>query len=144
MIGPLESQGGRPLPHSLGKEADDGLPDPRLEAALYAWATAQGDSTAQQQAVVEAFRTARVYVPAVAPEPDKLGMIALRREDGMTAIAVFSGIERLVAWRPDARPLPHLGSVVAAMAADEGHLVCMLDIDGPITATLPIATLVAS
>lgn len=141
MIGPLGSQGERPLPHSLGKNVDDGLPDADLESAMYAWATADGDSTTQQEAVIEAFRKARVYVPAVAPEPDKLGMIALRREDGMTAIAVFTGIERLVAWRPDARPLPHVGSVAASMAADEGHTMCVVDIDGPITATLPIATL---
>ncbi|WP_194291417.1 SseB family protein [Cumulibacter manganitolerans] len=141
MIGAEGPDGARPLPHSLAKSADDGLPDPELEAALYAWATAEGDTAAHQRAVVEAFRKARVYVPAVAPEPDKLGMIALRREDGMTAVAAFTGIDRLVAWRPDARPLPHVGAVVASMAADEGHLVCMLDIDGPITATLPIANL---
>jgi len=143
VTGPHGSAGQRPLPHSLAQQADDGLPDPRLQAALYEWATARGDSAAQQRAVIEAFRSARVYVPAVAPEPDKLGMVALRREDGMTAIAVFTGIERLVSWRPDARPLPHVGSVVAAMAAEEGHLVCVVDIDGPITATLPIATLLA-
>lgn len=141
MIGPLGAQGERPLPHSLAKSADDGLPDPDLEQALYAWATASGDTAEQQRAVIEAFRTARVYVPAVAPESDRLGMIALRREDGMTALAVFTGIERLVAWRPDARPLPHVGSVLASMAADDGHTMCVVDIDGPITATLPVSAL---
>ena len=141
MIGPVGAQGERPLPHSLAMQSDDGLPDPDLDRALYRWATAEGDTSSHQRAVIEAFRKARVYVPAVAPEPDKLGMVALRREAGMTAIAVFTGVERLVAWRPDARPLPHIGSVVASMAADEGHLVCVVDIDGPITATLPITSL---
>ena len=55
MIGPLGSQGERPLPHSLGKNVDDGLPDADLESAMYAWATADGDSTTQQEAVIEAF-----------------------------------------------------------------------------------------
>lgn len=141
MIGPSGASGERPLPHSLAQTADDGLPDAALEAAMHAWATAAGDTAAHQQRVVEAFRVARLYVPAVAPESDRLGMIALRREDGMTAIAAFTGIERLVAWRPDARPLPHLGSVLAAMAADDGHTMCVLDIDGPITATVPITAI---
>lgn len=141
MIGPLDEQGQRPLPQSLAKDADDGLPDPELEAAIRAWAMSSGDTTAQQQRVVEAFRAARVYVPAVAPEADRLGMIALRREDGMTAIAVFTGIERLVAWRPDARPLPHIGSVLAGMAVEDGHTMCVVDLEGPITVTLPISTI---
>ena len=141
MIGPIGAQGQRPLPHSLAQTADDGLPDAELEAALHAWATATGDTAQQKQRVIEAFRAARLYVPAVAPESDKIGMIALRREDGMTAIAVFTGIERLVAWRPDARPLPHLGSVLAGMAHDDGHTMCVVDIDGPITATLPISVI---
>ncbi|WP_134322415.1 SseB family protein [Cumulibacter soli] len=141
MTGPLGAEGERSLPHSLTQSADDGLPDRDLSEALYAWATASGDTSAHQQRVIDAFRVARLYVPAVAPEADKLGMIALRREDGMTAVAAFTGIEALVAWRPDARPLPHVGSVLAAMAKDDGHTMCVLDIDGPITATLPIDTI---
>lgn len=128
----------RPLPHSLSAPADDGLPDARLEAALHAWATGDHADPALRAEVVDAFRVARVYIPAVAPEPDKLGMIALRREDGMTAIAVFTGIERLTAWKPEARPLPHVGSVVASMATDDGHTMCVIDLDGPVTATLPL------
>lgn len=140
-LGALGAAGDRPLPHSLAKSADDGLPDAALSAALESWATARGDTTTHQQRVIEAFRAARLYVPAVAPEADRLGMIALRREDGMTAIVAFTGIERLVAWRPDARPLPHLGSVLASMASDDGHTMCVVDIDGPITATLPISAI---
>lgn len=135
--------GQKSLPQSLAAPADDGLPSPDLEAALLAWATAQGDTTDQQRAVIEAFRLARMYVAAVAPERDRLGMIALRREDGMTAIPVFTSIERLIAWKPDARPLPHIGSIVAAMAKDDGHQVAVIDIDGPITATLPLETILS-
>ena len=132
---------GASLPQSLAAPTDDGLPDADLEAAMRSWATADGDTSVQQAAVIEAFRKARVYIPAVSPERDRLGMIALRRADGMTAIAVFTGIERLTAWRPEARPLPHIGSVVASMAEDDGHTMCVVDLDGPITATLPIATI---
>lgn len=126
------------LPQSLAAPADDGLPSPELEAALLAWASAQGDTAAAQQAVIEAFRVARMYVAAVAPQRDQIGTIALRREDGMTAIPVFTSIERLIAWKPEARPLPHIGSIVASMARDDGHQVAVIDIDGPITATLPL------
>lgn len=140
----------RPLPQSLAGHADDGLPDPQLEAALLAWAHAAGDASgsgdgdqAERRAVVEAFRQARVYVPAVAPEGDQLGMIALRREDGLTAIPVFTSIDRLVAWKPDARPLPHVGSVLSSMANEDGYAVALVDIDGPVTATLPIDVLLA-
>lgn len=130
------------LPPSLAAAADDGEPDRALAEALQAWAFANPtDSTAEQAAVVTAFLQARVYVPAVAPEPDRLGMIALRREDGLTAVPVFTGIEALVAWKSDARPLPHVGAAVAAMAIEEGYAVAVIDIDGPITATLPIDTL---
>ncbi|GAB3301432.1 hypothetical protein GCM10027298_16550 [Epidermidibacterium keratini] len=93
--------------------------------------------------MIEAFRIARLYVPAVSPERDRIGMVALRREDGMTAIALFTSIDRLTAWKPEARPLPHLGSVVAAMAKEDGHTMCVIDIDGPITATLPIEAILA-
>jgi len=141
----------QPFPQSLAGKADDGLPDRRLEEALLAWAHAAGDPSTtergadqtERRAVVEAFRQARVYVPAVAPDGDQLGMIALRREDGLTAIPVFTSIERLVAWKPDARPLPHIGSVLSSMANEDGYAVAVVDIDGPVTATLPIDVLLA-
>lgn len=134
----------RPLPQSLAAQTDDGLPDPGLEKALQAWAHASGDDTSgEQRGVVEAFRVARIYVPAVSPERDQIGMIALRREDGLTAIPVFTSIERLVQWKSDARPLPHIGSVLAAMAKEDGYAVALVDIDGPVSATLPIDVLLA-
>lgn len=136
-----QSEHGGTLPHSLAAPPDDGLPDAELERAMHAWARADGDTARERAAVIEAFRKARVYVPAVSPERDRVGMIALRRSDGMTAIAVFTGIERLTQWRPEARPLPHIGSVVAAMAQEDGHTMCVVDLDGPITATLPISAI---
>ncbi len=117
---------------------------------MLAWAHAAGDEPNDpasvqdcRRKVVEAFRLARVYVPAVSPEGDQVGMIALRREDGLTAIPIFTSIERLVGWKSDARPLPHIGSVLSAMANDDGYAVAIIDIDGPVTATLPIDVLLA-
>lgn len=137
------------LPHSLPTAADDGRADETLTGALDRWARAEvEDTTPHRSDVVRAFLAARVYIPAVAPSSvigeasrDQLGMIALRREDGLTAVPVFTDIERLVAWRPDARPLPHSGASVAQIAQEEGYAVAVIDIDGPVTATLPIADL---
>lgn len=143
---------GSALQHSVAQPADDGRADEALTAALAGWAMAEAeDTTPHRSEVVRAFLAARVYVPAVAPSSviggassDRLGMIALRREDGLTAVPVFTDIERLVAWRPDARPLPHSGAAVAQIAQEEGYAVAVIDIDGPVTATLPIADLAAA
>lgn len=129
----------------LTKPTDDGLPDERLSKALMSWALAErdgvADSTEQLAEVAAAFCAARVYVPAVEAEAGKLGLVALQRADGATAIPAFTGIEQLVGWRPEARPLPHQGADLATMASVEGYLVIVLDIDGPVTANLPVRVL---
>lgn len=125
----------------LLKPADDGQPDERLSTALMTWATADGDTTPQLAEVAAALCAARVYVPAVEAEPGHLGLVGLRRSDGMTAVPAFTGIERLTAWRADARPLPHNGAELARTAQAEGYSVMVVDIDGPVTATLPLRIL---
>ena len=94
-----------------GFEADDGTASPALLAAL---ASAPDDT-----ALMEAVRAARLLVPVVAAptEVDTTGehpvetsvdmaAVTLVAPDGRRALPVFSGLDSLRAWDPDARPVP--------------------------------------
>src|SRR5699024_2193570 len=100
----------RDLPPSSPFAGDDGSPDAHLAPAL-----ALEDDGERLRAVVAALAEARVLVPVVAhlDEPARSGqkqagaaMVTVSTPDGRAAIPVFSGMDSLRAWRPDARPVP--------------------------------------
>ncbi|MGN6687901.1 MAG: SseB family protein [Actinomycetales bacterium] len=140
---------GRAVPNP-GFADDDGSTDPRLEAALAAWAAgrdadAEGDGLRQEE-VVAALAAARVLVPILAvlgeaEEPvaqvgDKsadMALVTLAAPDGGTAVPVFTSLARLTEWRPDARPVPAEAQRVALSAVSDGAAWLVVDPGGPVT-----------
>ncbi|MCW7941168.1 hypothetical protein AAW14_02450 [Streptomyces hygroscopicus] len=135
-----------------GFSDDDGSADPRLSAALAAWAE---DRTAVQP-VLEALKGARLLVPVVAllgeVEEDENG---LRREKtsemavptlkaaGRTALPAFTSTETLGRWDPAARPVAVPLHQALQAAVHEKADTIVLDMSGPVPFELTGPALVA-
>lgn len=145
---------------------DDGSVDPRLGAALAARGAggagltgragrAGGDGDAE---VVRALATARLLVPVVAvvaetetaPESGlavdqaaDMALVMVAAPDGRTALPVFSALQALTAWRPDARPVPVEAARAALSALSEGCQLLVLDPGGPHPFVVPRPAVVA-
>ncbi|MGX2998189.1 SseB family protein [Streptomyces sp. JNUCC 64] len=124
-----------------GYSDDDGSADPRLSAALTAWAA---DRTAEGP-LLEALRGTRLLVPMVAllgeVEEDANG---LRREKtsemavptlkarGRTALPAFTSTESLARWDPAARPVAVPLEQALRAAAHEKADTVVIDVAGPV------------
>jgi hypothetical protein len=131
---------------------DDGSADPRLSAALAAWAE---DRTAEEP-VLRALRDARLLVPVVAVlgevEEDEHG---LRREKtsemavptlkarGRTALPAFTSTDALARWDPAARPVAVPLHRALQAAAHEQADTIVLDVAGPVPYELTRPALIA-
>src|SRR5699024_3829144 len=60
-------------------------------------------------------------------------MVTVSTPDGRAAIPVFSGMDSLRAWRPDARPVPVPAPQAALASVTEGDGLLVLDPAGPRT-----------
>lgn len=123
-----------------GFEGDDGSAPPALTAAL---------EQADPSILLVALREARLLVPIVA-EPvetaseggltvDKqtdMAAVTLVAPDGERALPVFSSLEALAAWDPEARPVPVTSARAAQAAVSERCDVVVLDVAGPRTRVL--------
>ncbi|MGK5630195.1 SseB family protein [Streptomyces sp. URMC 123] len=121
---------------------DDGSADPRLTAALAAYAA---DRAAEPQ-VLAALPGARLLVPVVALLGDvETGPDGLRREKssdmavptlqgpgGRRALPAFTSTESLARWDPQARPVAvPLHQALAAVAHEKADTL-VLDLAGPV------------
>src|SRR4051794_7166280 len=92
---------------------DVGEPDPALVAALRA-----GDA----DRVCALLLSTRLLVPVVAVPAEgeaEMAVPALVNDAGERGLPVFSCLASLREWRPDARPVPMVGTrVIAAAVAD--------------------------
>ncbi len=94
---------------------DNGLTEPALGAALKAFAAGEANETA----VVDALREARVFVPVVAQlsqahltaeglvsdkEAD-MALVSIQSPDGRRALPVFTCVDYLTQWHAQARPV---------------------------------------
>jgi hypothetical protein len=149
----------------LGDPTDRGDADPRVAAALGAFAAGQGS----EHATLAALASARLLVPVVAmlagAEPadgaaagpgDTAGPgRGLRREkasemalptligsDGRRAVLAFTCLPALAGWRPDARPVPVTARQVWQAGAEEANAV-VIDIAGPVPFAVDGARLAA-
>ncbi|MEU5593724.1 SseB family protein [Streptomyces sp. NPDC020298] len=130
-----------------GFSDDDGSADPRLSAALAAWAE---DRTAVGP-VLEALKGARLLVPVVAvlgevEEDSQEGREApgLRREKtsdmavptlkagSRTALPAFTSTDSLARWDPGARPVAVPLHQALQAAAHEKADTIVLDMSGPV------------
>ncbi|MDT3400602.1 SseB family protein [Streptomyces sp. B1866] len=125
-----------------GFRGDDGSADPRLAAALAAWAA---DPAAEPE-VLAALAGARLLVPVVAVLGEaEEGPDGLRREKssdmavptlqapgGRRALPAFTSTEALARWRPDARPVAVPLRQALQAAAQERADTLVLDLAGPV------------
>lgn len=124
-----------------GYSDDDGSADPRLSAALAAWAE---DRTAVGP-VLEALKGARLLVPVVAVlgevEVDENGLRREKTSDmavptlkagHRTALPAFTSTESLVRWDPQARPVAVPLHQALRAAAHEKADTVVLDMSGPV------------
>ena len=142
----------------LGDPTDRGDADPRVAAALGAFAAGHGS----EHAALAALAGARLLVPVVAvlaeaaPADDAAGPgRGLRREkasemalptllgsDGRRAVLAFTCLSALAGWRTDARPVPVTGPQVWQAGAEEASAV-VIDVAGPVPFAVDGARLAA-
>ena len=119
---------------------DHGHPDAGVRAIL---AEAYAGGTNYHRAIA-ALCTARLLLPIVAagdegepgsgPDPDRhaeMAAVLIRSDAGATAVPVFTGIDSLQAWKPDARPVPCTLDDVAATAIETKSTAILIDLPGP-------------
>ncbi|GAA1468705.1 SseB family protein [Microbacterium thalassium] len=130
---PWEGRGFRPNPHA----ADDGSADPALVAALAVFRAGEGS----QEAVVEAYRRARLLIPLVAEKGDEgvgptglpvdktqeLSIVTVAAPDGRKVLPVFSSVAAMAVWDAAARPIPADGVRTAVAAASDDTDLIVLD-----------------
>lgn len=135
-----------------GFSDDDGSADPRLSAALTAWAE---DRTAVSP-VLEALKGARLLVPVVAVlgevEEDENGLRREKTSDmavptlkagHRTALPAFTSTESLARWDPAARPVAVPLHQALQAAAHEKADTIVLDLAGPVPYELTGSALLA-
>ncbi|MFD8986409.1 SseB family protein [Streptomyces sp. NPDC059564] len=136
-----------------GFSDDDGTADPRLSAALAAWAA---DRAAEPQ-LLAALKDARLLVPVVA----MLGEVETDPETGLKrektsdmavptltagdrrALPAFTSIASLALWDPAARPVAVPLHQALAAAAHEKADTIVLDLAGPVPYQLTGSALLA-
>ena len=150
---------------NIGKQryaGDDGAPDPRVAAALSAYAAGQGS----EQAALAALSHARLLVPLVereagadepcahaahpgAPEAGcdhraakEMAFPTLIGRDGRRAVLAFTSRAALAGWRGDARPVPAEARQVWSIAAGDSCAV-VIDVAGPVPLAIDGARLAA-
>lgn len=125
-----------------GYAGDDGAADPAIRVLI-----AQHDPVR----VARSLRDARLLasVVAVAEELDASGadksshmaVVSMVTADGRRGLLAFSGLDSLLAWNPNARPVPVRGRDLAQAAREEGAAAVVVDVAGPVTMVLEDAAL---
>ncbi|WP_131803755.1 SseB family protein, partial [Pseudofrankia sp. BMG5.36] len=79
--------------------------------------------------------------PHFSEKASEMVLATLRMPSGATALPVFSSVAALSAWRSAARPVPVPAADACAEAARLGHGTVVVDVAGPVTATLDVSAL---
>lgn len=125
-----------------GFAGDTGEQDPAVGTALEAYAA----DPSRYPDVLLALHESRVLVPVVAVlgevEHDEQGLahdkssdmaaVLMQGRDGRLALLGFTCTAALVAWNPEARPVPVTARVAAQSAVQEEAAALVLDIAGPV------------
>ena len=130
----------------LGDPTDRGDPDPRVAAALSAFAAGQGS----EHAALAALATARLLIPVVAvpaeaapaEKTSEMVLPTLIGSDGRRAVLAFTGLRSLAGWRPDARPVPVTARQVWQAGVEDASAV-VIDVAGPVPLAVDGARLAA-
>jgi hypothetical protein len=122
---------------------DDGAIAPALDAALRRFRDGDGS----QADVVAAIGGVRLLIPLLAELGDggtevgahghavdksqELSIVTVEGPDGRRVLPVFSSVDTMRTWNPEARPVPADGVRVALAAADDGTELVVLDPASP-------------
>ncbi len=123
---------------SAAYAGDRGDPDPEVRELLR---QARDGRDAYLRAVA-GLCTARLLAPIVAvgddggtgPDPGRhaaMHAVQLATPDGQKGMPVFTGLDALVAWRADARPVPCRLDEVSVTAAEQQVAAILVDLAGP-------------
>ena len=138
---------GKALPPGSAFTKDDGSADPELTRRLAAYVSGEGGLAL----VVERLAQVRVLIPILASldqedftadglafdKEASAGIVALESPDGRKALPVFSSVQTMRTWRPDARPSP-VDCVRAALSAvAEDWALLVLDPGNDAQALIP-------
>jgi hypothetical protein len=125
---------------------DDGSADADVRARLFS----ASEGVADPLGVVRSLRGSRLLTSVVAvldsagddgEEKDShMAVVSMVNAAGEHGLLAFTGLDALVAWNPDARPVPAFGRDVARAALESGATAVVVDVAGPrkvaITGTL--------
>lgn len=125
---------GNPL-HNF--DQDDGKPDPGYVGAIAALKSGSGDEVDVHRALA----SARLFVPVVATLADggigehgfaedkeaDMALLSIKAPDGRRALPVFSSVDRLQAWHPQARPVAVFAPRAALSAVAEEAQLLVID-----------------
>lgn len=117
--------------------SDDGSAPPALLDALARFRAGEHG----QAGVVDALRGARLLIPLVAhlgeagenehghtiDKSQELSIVTVAGPDGRNVLPVFSSVQAMATWNPQARPVPADGVRVALAAASESTDLVVLD-----------------
>lgn len=60
-----------------------------------------------------------------------MSVVSLQAQDGRRALLVFTGLDALQSWQPDARPVPVTVDRAAQTARNEDLTAVLIDVAGP-------------
>lgn len=157
-MSPGADSAGRPFagrsfePHPF--EGDTGEADPALHEALTSFAEirqdSEGDTERAFSQLIDALRGARLLVPLIAEAGDygltesgavvektqELSIVHVEGPDGRAVAPLFSSVETMGRWNPQARPVPVEAARAALATAAEGLGLMVLDPGSPHVVTL--------
>ena len=121
---------------------DDGAPDLGIRQA--SGIDALLDAVAGGRLLVALVASTPGAKATVGPEKSsEMSVVSMVAEDGRTGLLVFSGVDALNRWDPDARPVPVAGPEAAQAALAQGCEAMILDVAGPRRQVLTEADVVA-
>jgi type III secretion system (T3SS) SseB-like protein len=110
-----------------GDREDDGSADPALRTAL--------EDASTPAEVVAALSGARVLVPVLAVaegSATQMAVVTVQGKDGRRALPAFTGLDSLMRWHADARPVPVAAREAALAGLEEGAEALLVDPAGPV------------
>ncbi len=134
-----------------GFAGDHGRPDAALAAAL----ARDPQEPGYLPGLLAALHGARVLAPVVAllgerattadglvvDKTSDIAVPVLVDADDARGMPVFTGLAALAAWDAQARPVPVAGPRAAQVALAEGAVALVVDVAGPVAASLPLPEL---
>jgi len=120
---------GRSISVPSGFANDDGSGDQRIRAATTPEELAE--AVLQGRVMVAVVATADEIDDEGSDKSSHMSVVSMVADDGRRGLLAFSGLDSLMAWNPEARPVPVSGPDAAKAALEDGCEALVLDVAGP-------------